>query len=92
MTKYKLQTWKTSAKVVQLNLEQKVVELKEDRNLFVRLLLVAKSRPDINLEEAVGSHELSVVPRSLFAPDGHMLHCSAKSVLMAAVTKLHCNA
>ena len=36
--------------------------LKEDRNLFARsfMVVVAKSRPNINLEEAVGKYELSV--------------------------------
>ena len=75
-------------KLMKLNQGQKVVELKEDRSLFARLLLVAKSRPDINLEEAVGQHELSVVPRSLFAADGQMLHCPAKSILMTILADL----
>ena len=49
------------------------MELKEDRNLFARLLLVAKSRPNMNLEQAVGDHELSIVPRSLFSDDEQIL-------------------
>ena len=31
------------------------------------MLLVSKSKPEINVEETVGKHELSVVPRSLMA-------------------------
>ena len=58
------------------------MELKEDRSLFARMLVVCKSRPDINLKESIGKYEFSVVPRFLFAADGTMLHCSMKSKLM----------
>jgi hypothetical protein len=88
MKSCRLQTWKTAGKRVKVNLGQKVMELKEDRNIFARLLLVSKSRPEINLEEAVGCHELSVVPRSMFAADGEMLHCHTKSNLMAILESL----
>jgi len=65
-----------------IKLNDKLLELTEDRNLFARLVVVAKSRPHINCDEAVGKYELLVVPRSLFAVDGQMLHCSMKSNLM----------
>ena len=64
------------------------MELKEDRSLFARMLVVCKSRPDINLKESIGKYEFSVVPRSLFAADGTMLHCSMKSKLMTFLEKL----
>ena len=67
---------------MKLSIGQKVMELKEDRSLFARLLLVSKSPPEINLEDAVGRRELSVVPRSMIAADGEMLHCHTKSNLM----------
>ena len=70
MKKRSLQTWKNITKRIKLKVDQKIVELKEDRNLFAHLLLVAKSRPNMNFEQAVGDHELSVVPRSLFSDDG----------------------
>ena len=73
---------------MKLSLGQKVMELKEDRSLFARLLLVSKSPPEINLEDAVGRHELSVVPRSMIAADGKMLHCHTKSSLMAIPERL----
>ena len=50
--------------------------------LFARLLVVCQSRPEINLEEVISKYEFSVVPRALFAADGIMLHCSAKSNLL----------
>ena len=88
MRKRSLQTWKSATKRIKLKVDQEVVELKEDRNLFARLLLVAKSRPNMNLEQAVGDHELSVVPRSLFSDDEQMLPCGGKTCLMSKLKGL----
>jgi len=46
-------------------------------------MMVAKSRPEIDIKEAIGQHEFSVIPRSLFANDGTMFYCSMKSALMS---------
>ena len=70
-----------------VSLKDKVVELQKDRNLFARLMMVAKSRPEIDIKEAIGQYEFSVVPRSLFANDGTMFHCSMKSALMSVLEK-----
>ena len=48
----------------------KDVELQEDRNVFAQLMMVSKSLPEIDIREAIGQHEFSVIPRSLFANDG----------------------
>ena len=88
MKKRSLQTWKSATKQIKLKVDQEVVKLKEDRNLFARLLLVAKSRPNMNLEQAVGDHELSVVPRSLFSDDEQMLPCGGKTCLMSKLEGL----
>ena len=68
--------------------QDKVIELKEDRSLFARMMVVCKSRPEIDIKEAVGLYEFSVVPRSMFAADGTMFHCSTKSALMDILEKL----
>ena len=57
------------------------------RSLFARLVMVCKSRPEVGIKEAVGHYEFSVVPRSLFAPDGTMLQCSCKSAIMHILEK-----
>lgn len=88
MKKRKLQTWKTLGKKIKLSIAGQTVELQEDRNLFARMLVVCKSRPEIDIREAVGTYEFTVVPRSMFASDGEMLHCSAKSALMPILEKL----
>ncbi|KAL9981410.1 hypothetical protein ACROYT_G010111 [Oculina patagonica] len=59
-----------------------IVELQEDRNLFARMMVICKSRPEIDIQEAVGTYEFTVVQRSMFATDGEMLHCPTKSSLM----------
>ena len=87
MTKRKLLTWKTTGKTVRVATKDKIIELKEDRFL-ARLMVICKSRPEIDNKETVGGYEFSVVPRSMFAADGNMLHCSAKSALMSVLGKL----
>ena len=43
----------------------KDVELQEDRNVFAQLMMVSKSLPEIDVREAIGQHQFSVIPRSL---------------------------
>jgi len=66
------------------------IELQEDRSLFSSLMVAGMStrKPDIDFKEAIGQYEFSVVPRSMFAQDGTMLHCSAKRALMTILVKL----
>ena len=87
MKKQKLLTRKTTAKKTKVAVDDKVVELKEDRCLFARMMMVCKSRPEIDIKEAVGIYEFSLVPRSLFSEDGTMLHVSTKSALMNIIEK-----
>ena len=86
--KRKLGTWKTNAKKINISTKGKLVELREDRSLFARLLVACRTRPEIDLKETIGIYEFSVVPRSLFAADETMLRCSRKSALMPILEKL----
>ena len=86
LPKTQLKTWKSGNKTKSYTAaDAKVIELTEDRALFGRMAIIAKSRPELNIRETIGEYELSVVPRSLFAPDGTMLYCSNKSVLSRCV-------
>lgn len=87
MKKRKLQTWKKATKKTKIVVNKKILELKEDRCLFARLMMVCQSRPEINLQEATGTYEFSLMPRSLFVVDGEMLHCLTKSTLMTLIGK-----
>ena len=88
MKKRKLCTWKTNAKNVKVSTEEKVIELREDRSLFAWMMMVCERHPDIYIKEKIGLYEFALIPRSLFAPDGSMLHCSSKSALMTILEKL----
>ena len=65
----------------------KIIELREDRALFARLLVVSKAR-QIDLKYNLGKYEFSVVPRALFAPDGSLHHMENKSELMKILESL----
>ena len=55
-----------------VRLVDKVIKLREERELFGRFLIIQGSRPDLvpKLEETIGEHEMSIVPRSLCSVDG----------------------
>ena len=89
MKKNKLQTWKSMAKKIKTPCTVETVELQEKkRNLFARMTVICKSRPEIDIKEAFGTYEFRVVPRSMFAAGGTMLQCPAKSALMHILEKL----
>ena len=47
------------------------VEMKEERSLLTRFLLIQQGRPDlIKLNDAIGKYEFSAIPRSLFDSNG----------------------
>jgi len=56
--KCQLKTWKkegSARKSVKHKVVDQVVELKDDRSLFARMLIVARSRPEMNLKRALAS-------------------------------------
>ena len=88
LKKVKLNTWTSARKAVRHRFDDKVVELKDDRSLFARLLIIARSRKEIKLREAVGKYEFSAVPRALFNPQAKLLPCTEKSTLMGIIEAL----
>jgi len=53
------------------------------------MLIVARSRPEINLQECIGQHEFtSLHARALFTVSGELLPCTGKSSLMAILEEL----
>ena len=49
-------------KKMKLSTGDTVVEPQEDRSLFAQMMLVSKSRPEINLKEAIGQYEFLLYP------------------------------
>lgn len=88
MNKVKLLTWTDASKTVKISLPTKEIELKQTRSLFARLLIIARTREGLNLQDLIGRYEFSCVPRSLFAADGSLLPCTDKSKLMALLESL----
>ena len=60
----------------------KIVQLKEERTLLSWFLITACKHPELDLQEASGNYEFSVVPRSLFTQDGQPLHSSDKAKII----------
>lgn len=79
--KMKLKMFSANHKKVTCAVHEKLVKLKEDRQLLARFLVVQQSRPELgqNLGDAIGSYEFSVIPKSLFSSDGQLLIPTDKS-------------
>ena len=58
MKKQNLNTWKTTGKKLKVMLANKVVELQEDRSLFACMMVICKSRPEINLKKQLACMNL----------------------------------
>lgn len=76
------------AKVAKISNGKEIIELKEDRNLFQRLVIICRTQPNIDFQQILGEYELSVVPRALFSMDGLMYVEENKSILMQQLEKL----
>ena len=56
--------------------------MKATNSLFVRLLLIAKSSRELDLEGIVGKHEFASCNATLMKPDGSLLPSNNKSILI----------
>ena len=66
----------------------KITKLKEERGLLQRFVIAARSRPNLDLKECIGTYEFGVIPRSLFSGDGSVLLPGDKSKIMQYLEKL----
>jgi len=87
MQKLKLKTHSTWMAKKTVRVGDKVIKLREERQLLARFLVIQQSRPELvpKLPTTIGDHEMSVIPRSLFANDGSLLIPTAKSSIMHAI-------
>ena len=70
ITKRKLPTFGSNVKTVTVKIKDQLVHVKEQRKIISRFLIVCRTLHDIDLPLYLGDYEFSVVPRSLFTPDG----------------------
>ena len=68
--------------------DNKVVQLREEKSLLTIFLITARKRPELNLEEALGNFEFSVVSKALFFNDGQPLNCTDKSSVLHHIEEL----
>ena len=87
MRKLKLKAFSNWMEKTKVRLGDKVIKLREERQLLGRFLIIQRSRPELvpKLEETIGDYEMSVVPRSLCAVDGSLYAPNDKSSLMHAI-------
>ena len=87
MKKMKLKTFSTCRRKTASKVGDKLVKLREDRQLLARFLLVQQSRPNMieSLSDTIGRYEFSVIPRSLFSSDGLLLIPTDKSSFVHAI-------
>ena len=63
---------------------EKVIKLREERQLSARFLIIQQSQPELlpELNETIGEYEMAVTPRSMFTGDGSLLVLTDKSSIM----------
>ena len=65
-----------------------IVDLKETKDLYEKLMVLASSNRDIDQKQAVGTYEFTLTPRAHFSPYGSVLPCNDKSKLIHVLEKL----
>ena len=72
MKNLNLKTFSNWIEKTKVRLGDKVIKLREERELIGRFLIIQGSRPELvpRLEETIGEYEMAVVPRSLCTVDG----------------------
>ena len=87
MVQRKLPAFAERTKKVNVKVNNKVVQLKEEKKLMAKFIIASRKQEDIDLPYYFGKYELSVIPRSLFRPDGTVLLDTDKSNVMHEIEK-----
>ena len=80
--------FKDDVAVVQTRTKGQLMHIKKERRLFSILLVIAKSRLEFELNDAIGKFKLNVTPTSNVQPDGSMIMLSSKSNVMPLVMSM----
>jgi len=73
MKKVYLKLFENSAMYSKTKVKEKIIQLREERDLLARFVIILKTRPEIDLKQAIGTYEFCAVPRLLCSPDGLLL-------------------
>lgn len=84
MKKIKLKAFSKLMEKTKVLVGQKVIKLREERELFGRFLIILQSRPQLvpKLEDTIGDFEISVAPHSLCTVNGSLNVPEDKASLM----------
>ena len=88
MTKSKLTTFKKLNKSVKLKVKNKIINLKEERGLMTRLLVISRVRTELDIAELFSKHEFSVTPRALFNSEGNPWKCDDKAYFLNGIEEM----
>ena len=80
--------FKSGSRKQSSKIRDQTIDLKETKDLYARLLVLAKSNREIDQKYAIGNFEFTLTPRALFAPDGSILPCTDKSKLIHCLQEL----
>ena len=75
----KLITFKSTSKQINVNVVDRMVKLQQERRLMKKLVVISRTRPELDVAELFTKHEFSVVPMSLFDSQGKLWRCNDKS-------------
>lgn len=56
----------------------KTIDMKKTKDLYDRLMVLARSSWDVDQKEAIGIYEFTLTPRARFVSDGSVLPCTDK--------------
>ena len=82
MNKLKYLNWIDTCKKIKLKDSKGVFEAKSTNSFLARLLFIAKSNRDIDLEEVISNYEFSVTNSVIMQSDGSIIICTNKSELL----------
>jgi hypothetical protein len=88
MTRVKFHNWDDLSKRTKLKSKTKEFQLRATTSLFSRLMVIAKSERNLDLQAAVSQHEFHNVNHMLMNPDGTLITCKGKSDLVKALEDL----
>ena len=89
MTKLKYSNWIDICKKMKLkDAKNRVIEVKSTNSFLARLLFIAKSNRDIDLEEVISNNEFSATNSLIMQPDGSIIMCTNKSELLHILENL----
>ena len=73
--------------MIKTKIEEKLIQLKEHKQLLQRVFAASQKRPEINLTKLIGENEFSNIPRSMFSIDGKVLPFTKKSQILDTIEK-----